>query len=132
MQNEEFRFTYSAREQEELRKIREKYQPREEDKLERLRRLDDGVTGKATALSLVIGILGALVLGTGMSLVMTDLGEWLGLSEMTETVLGVIVGVVGLVMAGLAYPLYSCVLKRERKKIAPEILRLTEELMDKK
>lgn len=132
MQNEEFRFTYSAREQEELRKIREKYQPREEDKLERLRRLDDGVTGKATALSLVIGILGALVLGTGMSLVMTDLGEWLGLSEMAETVIGVIVGVVGLVMAGLAYPLYNCVLKRERKKIAPEILRLTEELMDKK
>lgn len=132
MQNEEFRFTYSAREQEELRKIREKYQPREEDKLERLRRLDDRVTGKATALSLVIGILGALVLGTGMSLVMTDLGEWLGLSEMAGTVIGVIVGVVGLVMAGLAYPLYNCVLKRERKKIAPEILRLTEELMDKK
>lgn len=132
MQNEEFRFTYSAREQEELRKIREKYQPREEDKLERLRRLDDGVTRKATALSLVIGILGALVLGTGMSLVMTDLGEWLGLSEMAETALGVIVGAAGLVMAGLAYPLYSGVLKRERKKIAPEILRLTEELMDKK
>lgn len=129
MQNEEFRFTYSAREQEELKKIREKYQPREEDKLERLHRLDAGVTGRATAVSLVTGILGALVLGLGMSLVMTDLGDGLGLSEAVEMALGVIVGVAGLAMTGLAYPLYGHVLKRERQKAAPEILRLTEELM---
>lgn len=121
MENKEtFSYTYSAKEQEEIKKIREKYVPKEADKMEQLRRLDAGVTQKGTAISLVVGIIGALILGTGMSMCMV----WTELF-----VLGIIVGIVGIVMVSAAYPLYSCVTKKERKKIAPEIIRLTDELM---
>lgn len=126
----EFQYTYSAREQAELRRIREKYTGgREENKMERLRRLDAGVTQKAQAVSLIIGVLGALILGLGMSLIMTDLGTSIGLSDRLSMPLGIVIGIFGCVPVSLAYPAYSWVLKREKGKIAPEILRLTEELM---
>ena len=115
-----FTYTYSAKEQEEIKKIREKYVPKEADKMEQLRRLDEGVTQKGPAISLVVGIIGALILGTGMSMCMV----WTELF-----VLGIIVGIVGIVMVSAAYPLYSYVTKKEREKIAPEIIRLTDELM---
>lgn len=121
MENKEtFSYTYSAKEQEEIKKIREKYVSKEADKMEQLRRLDAGVTQKGTAISLVVGIIGALILGTGMSMCMV----WTELF-----VLGIIVGIVGIVMVSAAYPLYSYVTKKEREKIAPEIIRLTDELM---
>ncbi|MBP3437716.1 MAG: hypothetical protein J6K61_07440 [Clostridia bacterium] len=127
-----FSYTYSAKQQEEIKSIRKKYMPREEfaeeDKMELLRRLDAGVTKKATALSLVIGILGALVLGTGMSLAMTELGSFLG-SQTVAILVGAGVGLFGIAGVALAFPLYELITKRERQKIAPEILRLTEELM---
>lgn len=131
-QKKEFSFTYSAKEQEELRNIRAKYQPQEaepEDKLEKLRRLDNSVTQKATAASLVVGILGALILGSGMSLIMTDVGEILGLQGVVNLVIGIIIGLIGIVMVSLAYPVYNHMLKKERTKIASEVLQLTDELM---
>lgn len=124
-----FNYTYSAVEQDEIRKIREKYQPKIEDDMSKLRKLDAEVTNKATISSLVIGIIGALIMGTGMSLVMTDLGMVFGLQGNINLVVGIIIGLVGLVFAGAAYPMYRKVLKREREKAAPEILRLTEELI---
>ncbi|MBQ8787275.1 MAG: hypothetical protein IJZ61_06550 [Oscillospiraceae bacterium] len=121
MENKEtFSYTYSAKEQEEIKKIREKYVPKEADKMEQLRRLDESVTRKGTVISLVVGIIGALILGTGMSMCMV----WTELF-----VLGIIVGIVGIAMVAAAYPLYSYVTKKEREKIAPEIIRLTDELM---
>lgn len=128
-EKEGFSFTYSAKEQEEVRRIRQKYQSQEEDKMARLRKLDASVTQKATAVSLVIGIIGSLVMGLGMSLAMTNLGEILGLQGMTAMIIGIIIGIIGMVPVGLAYPVYSTLVKKERAKIAPEILRLTEELM---
>ena len=124
-----FSYTYSATEQEEIRKIREKYQPKKEDDMSRLRKLDARVTQKATVNSLVTGIIGALIMGTGMSLVMTDIGMVLGLQGNSSMVIGIVVGVIGMILAGAAYPIYSKVLKKEREKAAPEILRLTEELI---
>ena len=124
-----FNYTYSAVEQDEIKKIREKYQPKVEDDMSKLRKLDAEVTNKATMNSLVIGIIGALIMGTGMSFVMTDLGAVFGLQGNLNLVVGIIVGLVGLVLAGAAYPMYVKVLKRERAKAAPEILRLTEELI---
>ena len=56
-QNEEFNFTYSAKEQEELKRIRQKYEPQEEDKMDQLRRLDAGVTKKASVIAISIGIM---------------------------------------------------------------------------
>lgn len=121
MENKEtFSYTYSAKEQEEIKKIREKYVPKEADKMEQLRRLDASVTQKGTVVSLVVGIVGALILGTGMSMCMV----WTELF-----VLGIIVGIIGIVAVSLAYPIYSYVTKKERDKIAPEIIRLTDELM---
>lgn len=124
-----FKYTYSAKEQDEIRKIRQKYQSGEEDAMSRLRKLDAGVSQKATAVSLVLGILGALVMGAGMSLIMTEFSALLGLRGIIGMVVGVIIGLIGLIMVVLAYPVYNRVLKSEREKIAPEILRITEDLM---
>lgn len=127
-ETEGFKYTYSAKEQEEIKNIRTKYTKREEDKMERLRRLDNSVTQKAQVVSLVFGILGVLILGAGMSFCMTDLSG-LFPSEGMAMVFGIIIGVIGGIIAALAYPMYNLVTKRERKKLAPEILRLTDELI---
>ena len=126
MENNAFEYTYSAQRQQEVEQIRKAYLPREEDKLEQLRRLHRIPTKKAQAASLSIGTIGALILGTGMSLCMTELGAALGKLSM---VLGVLVGLTGIVMVALAYPIFNQVLKKEREKIAPEILRLSDELI---
>ena len=130
-ENKGFQYTYSAKEQAELKRIREKYTPptETEDKMERLRRLDASVTQKAQIVALIFGVIGALILGTGMSLCMTDFAQILGSHRDMAMVVGIPVGLVGGVLAALAYPMYNLIVKRERKKIAPEILRLTDELM---
>ncbi|MGN0683132.1 MAG: hypothetical protein ACI4JY_05590 [Oscillospiraceae bacterium] len=122
MENKEtFSYTYSAKQQEEIKKIREKYAPKEADKMEQLRRLDESVTRKGTVISLIVGIIGALVMGFGMSCTMV----WAD----TLFVLGIVVGIVGIALVCAAYPIYNFVVKKERAKIAPEIIRLTDELM---
>lgn len=118
--------TYSAAQQEEIRAIRKKYTPKEEDKLAQLRALDANVTNKATRLSVIVGVLGAIIMGTGMSIIMTDFGTQLGTAKLP---VGIMIGVVGIVVLACAYPLYNRTLKKEREKIAPEILKLTDELM---
>ena len=130
-ENNGFQYTYSAKEQAELKRIREKYTaPTEvEDKMARLRRLDASVTNIAQAVALVFGVIGTLILGFGMSLVMTELAESLGISGDAAMVIGIIVGIVGGILASLAYPIYNAIVKAKRKKLAPEILRLTDELM---
>ena len=129
--SDKFSYTYSASEQAELRRIRDKYTaPTEvEDKMARLRRLDASVTNTAQAVALVFGVIGTLILGFGMSLVMTELAESLGISGDTAMVIGIIVGIVGGILASLAYPIYNAIVKAKRKKLAPEIIRLTDELM---
>lgn len=127
---EKFNYTYSAKKQEEIKAIRKKYAvTEEEDKMERLRRLDNSVTQKASAAALVIGIVGALILGLGMSFAMTELGQMFGASSGISMLFGIIVGVLGILLVSAAYPVYNRILKKEREKIAPEIIRLTDELM---
>ena len=77
--------------------------------------------------ALVLGIIGALIMGSGMSLVMTDIGEMIGLTN--TLILGIVIGVIGMIPVVLAYPIYHRILKKERQRIAPEILRLSDELM---
>ena len=126
-----FSYTYSAKEQAELKRIREKYTPPTaiEDKMARLRRLDASVTNTAQAVALVFGVIGALILGFGMSLIMTDLAEILGSHRNMAMIIGIMIGIVGGVIASLAYPVYNTIIKAKRKKLAPEIIRLTDELM---
>ena len=97
--------------------------------MEKLRRLDAAVYKKATIVSLILGVIGALIMGTGMSLVMTNFGDVIGLSDAMGMILGTIIGIVGMIPVCLAYPFYNSIVKKEREKIAPEILRLTDELM---
>ena len=126
-----FSFTYSAKEQAELKKIREKYTPSTsvEDKMERLRKLDASVTSSAQTISIVFGVIGTLILGFGMSLIMTDISNILGLYDDTAMIVGICVGIVGGVLASLAYPIYHAMIRAKRKKLAPEIIRLADELM---
>lgn len=125
--NQGFQYVYSAKEQEEVRAIREKYLSTKEDKLERLRRIDAETTKKAVAVSVAVGTAGALVMGAGMSLVMTDIGNTVGLSNSLPV--GILIGLIGMAVAGIAYPIYRCMVRKARAKAAPEILRLTDELM---
>ena len=116
-----FQYTYSAKEQEEVKRIRSKYVPQEENPMERLRRLDAQVSRKPTTAAIIVGVVGTLILGTGMSCCMVWSGAVFGW--------GIAIGIAGMAVLSLAYPLYNRMLKKERERVAPEILRLTEELM---
>lgn len=120
--NEVFNYTYSASQQAEIKGIREKYMPptEEKDKMEQLRRLDRSVTKIGTAVSVAVGIISALVFGVGMCCTMV----WEGLM-----VPGIIVGVVGIIGIVSAYPVYIYITRKQREKVAPEIIKLSDELM---
>ena len=126
MDNHSFEYTYSAAQQKEVEEIRKKYLPRKEDKMEQLRKLHAIPTQKAQAASLAVGVVGALIMGTGMSVCLTDIGAAMGSVAM---ILGIAVGIAGMVLVALAYPTYNRALKKQREKIAPEILRLADELL---
>lgn len=119
--DEIFNYTYSAAQQDEVMNIRKKYLPREENKMEQLRRLDRSVTRKAQAASITVGVIGSLILGVGMCCAMVWQGTWF--------FPGIVIGLAGIAVVALAYPVYNHVAKKERKRVAPEILRLSEELM---
>lgn len=126
-ETESFNYTYSAKQQEEIKAIRKKYEAPEENKMEQLRRLDASATQKATTRSMTVGIIGALIMGLGMSITMTDIGAVFG--SFLSMLVGIVIGIVGIVLVCLAYPTYHRTLKAERERIAPEILRLSDELM---
>ncbi len=136
MQNNEqgFKYTYSAQEQAEIKTIREKYlrntDKTPKNKIEHLRQLDAGVTKKATVIAISMGIIFSLLMGGGMSLIMTEFGGQLGLSNAGIWVLGLLAGMIGLIGIMAVYPAYRLLVDRERQRIAPEILQLTEELTE--
>lgn len=118
--NETFTYTYSAKQQEEIRNIRSKYLPKEEDKMEQLRRLDRSASKKGTVVSVALGVIGCLLLGVGMCCTMVWMQNWF--------IPGVVIGVLGIAAVAVAYPVYNWITKKEREKLAPQILKLTEEL----
>jgi len=120
-----FSYTYSPQQQQEIENIRKKYIPKEENKMEQLRRLHNSASKKAQSRAITLGVIGVLIMGTGMSLAMTELGDLLEYGM----AVGVGVGLVGMILVALAYPLYNRVLRKERERIAPQILQLTEELL---
>lgn len=118
-----FNYTYSSAQQEEIKKIREKYAPptQEENKMEKLRRLDQSVTKPGIIVSLIVGIISSLILGIGMCCTMV----WEGLMFP-----GIVIGIIGIAGIILSYPVYTHITKKQREKLAPEIIRLTDELME--
>lgn len=118
--NKTFEYTYSAKQQEEIEIIRRKYMPKEEDKMQLLRKLDKDVTKPGTIWSIVIGVIGCLVLGIGMCCTMVWADSFFAL--------GIVLGIIGMIIMGMAYPNYIKITKKQREKLAPQILALTEEL----
>lgn len=116
---EPFIYTYSAQEQDEIKSIRQKYLPPEPDKLEQLRRLDASTTRPGAILSILVGLTGTLIFGFGLCLAMV----WNRLFP------SIVVGIAGLLVLAAAYPVYSFITARRRKQLAPQILKLTDELM---
>jgi len=117
---ENFQYTYSAKQQEEIEAIRKKYLPQEEDKMEMLKKLDRKAEKPGCIAALTMGIFGTLVLGIGMCCTMV----W------AEKLFyaGIIIGIAGMVIAAMAYPVYKKVTKKQREKIAAQILELADEL----
>ena len=121
MENNTFSYNYSATRNNEVEKIRRKYMPEEESKLEKLKRLDLSVQMAGTIESLCLGIIGVLVFGLGMCF-------FLGVFE-GATWLTVLLMVLGTVIMIPAYPIYRRIARRTKAALTPEILRLSEELM---
>ncbi|MBQ7360031.1 MAG: hypothetical protein IJW63_08050 [Lachnospiraceae bacterium] len=121
MEKTGFNYTYSAKEQDEVKRIREKYADKQENKMEQLRRLDQKVTQKGTMMAIIIGVIGTLIMGVGMCCTLVWQGVWF--------VAGIIIGLLGMAVLGIAYPVYLNITKKEREKYGPEILRLADELM---
>lgn len=121
-----FKMTYSASQAEEIENIRKKYMPEEISKMDLLRLLDGKANRKANAVSVAVGITGTLIMGIGMSIAMSDFGKVFG---QLSYFVGIPLGVAGIAILACAYPIYNITLKKERKKNAPEILKLTDELM---
>lgn len=112
-----------------VQKIRSQYVEKENTELDELRELDAKVKRPANIFAYLFGSVSAIIMGIGMSLIMTDFGKILGVYENMALYIGIPVGVAGIVLVCFAYPVYNRVVKKERERIAPEILQLTEELM---
>lgn len=116
-----FSYEYSASRQEEINQIRRKYIPKEATKMDELRIMDKKAENAGLVPALAAGILGILIFGTGMCCILI----WAD----TLFVPGIIIGIIGLALMGAAYPLNNMFVKKKRAELAPQILKLTEELM---
>ena len=123
MDKDTFVYNYSAKENAEVQAIRKKYLPREESKLEELKRLDYMVQSSGMVESLSAGIGSALFFGLGMCLAMQVIGEGLIL-----IILGVLIGIAGMIGMLVAYPVYRKVFEKTKEKYLPRIFELTAEL----
>lgn len=111
-----------------VEKIRTQYIEKESTELDALRELDAKVKRPAKVFAYVFGSIGAVIMGCGMSLVMTDIGTTLG---MTDTMLpGIMIGIAGMLMAIINYPIYKGILGSRRKKYADKIIALSNKIME--
>ena len=127
MQKDIFTYSYSAKDNAEIQAIRKKYLPKNESKLEELKRLDGIVQASGMVEALSAGIGGALIFGLGMCFAMQVIGTGIIL-----IILGVLIGIVGMVGMLVAYPVYRKVFKQTKEKYTPRILELTAELIGEK
>ena len=112
-----------------VQKIRTQYTEKQHTELDALKALDAKVKKPANVFGYTYGCVSAVIMGSGMSLVMTDIGAMIGLSA--TMVPGIAIGVVGMGMALSTYPIYKKILNSRKKKYAPQILELSEKLMQK-
>lgn len=110
-------------------KIRTRYVEKEATELDTLRALDQKVKRPANVFAYVFGSISAIIMGCGMSLIMTDIAQTLGIAD--PMLYGTVIGVVGLGMSLLTYPLYKGILADRRKKYADEIIAISDKIMKK-
>lgn len=110
-------------------KIRTQYMEKESTELDALRELDAKVKRPANVFAYVFGSISAVVMGAGMSLVMTDFGATLGIAS--AMIPGIAIGTIGLGMALLTHPMYKGILNSRKKKYGAEILKLSDKIMNK-
>ena len=109
-----------------VQKIRTQYTEKEHTDLDELKELDEKVKKPANAFAYTFGSVAAIIMGSGMSLVMTDVGEAIGISSMVP---GIVIGIAGMVMAIANYPIYKSILSSRRKQYADQIIALSDKLM---
>ncbi len=112
-----------------VQKIRTQYTEKQHTQLDELKELDKKVKRPANIFAYVFGCFSAIVMGSGMSLVMTDLGTILNIEN--AIIPGIAIGVVGMFFALINYPIYNMILSSRRKKYASEIIALSEEIINK-
>ncbi len=127
MNKNEFEYSYVApteAERREIEKIKRQYEGKTEKeiKLERIRRLDSFVQNFSMTLSLIVGVMGTLIFGLGLSMILV----W------SITVFGIIVCIVGAVPVAAAYPIFLVTMKRNKEKYGEEILKLSDEILNMK
>ena len=110
-------------------KIRTQYMEKQPSELDALRELDSKVKRPANVFAYVFGSISAIVMGAGMSLVMTDIGKTVGIEN--NMTYGIIIGVIGLALALINYPIYKGIMNSRKKKYAPQIIKLSEKIMEK-
>ncbi|MGM9636846.1 MAG: dihydropteridine reductase [Eubacteriales bacterium] len=110
-----------------IQKIRTQYTEKTHSELDELKELDAKVKRPANVFAYVFGILGAIVMGIGMSLVMTDIGTTLGIES--PMIPGIVIGAVGLMIAVVNYPIFRGILSARKKKYADRIFALSDKIM---
>lgn len=110
-----------------VQKIRSQYMEKESTDLDALQELDAKVKRPANIFSYVFGSISAIIMGAGMSLVMTDIGDIIGIAD--PMVPGIVIGVVGMLMAIINYPIYKGILGARRRKFADKIIALSDSIM---
>jgi len=111
-----------------IQKIRTQYIEKEHTDLDALKDLDTKVKRPANVFAYTFGSISALIMGSGMSLVMTDIAEIVGIPN--PMVCGIAIGLVGMIMALINYPIYKGMLSSRRKKYADKIIALSDKIMN--
>lgn len=122
-----FNYNYSAKENKEAEEIRSRYMPQSESKLDELRKLDAKVKRPVNVFAYVFGSISAIIMGGGMSLVMTDIGQKIGMGNTMMP--GILIGLIGMFLTIVNYPMYKKLLDSRKKKYAEQILKLSENIL---
>ncbi len=110
-----------------IQKIRTQYTEKDHTALDELKELDSKVKRPANVFAYIFGCIGAIIMGGGMSLLMTDIAETVGIHN--PMLYGIIIGIVGMFMAIINYPIYKSILGSRRKKYAGKVIALSDKIM---
>lgn len=110
-----------------VQKIRAQYTEKEYTSLDELKKLDAKVKRPVNVFAYIFGSIGAIIMGSGMSLIMTDIGKTLNIAD-TMTI-GIVVGIIGMLIAIVNYPIYKKLLASRRNKYASQIMELSDKII---